>query len=101
MQPEARLSRDIRNALTARGAFVFKIHGGPTMMAGLPDLIACVPMSTPDGNLTYGSFVGLEQKMPGGVPSVRQMYVHEQIRRAGGRVIVPRSVKEAIEGVWG
>lgn len=57
---------------------MFKIHGGPTMMAGLPDLIACV----------NGQFIGIEVKQPGQKPSVVQEFVHRKIRKAGGDVIV-------------
>src|SRR3546814_4336782 len=53
-QPEARLGTAIRRACIARGAFAFKIHGGPTMMAGLPDLIMCY----------RGRFIGMEIKVP-------------------------------------
>lgn len=84
MQPEAKVGKKIREYLTTHGAFVFKVHGGPTMMAGLPDLIACVE----------GRYVGIEVKMPGNKPSARQLYVHEQIRRAGGEVIVAYGVED-------
>lgn len=101
MQPEARLSRDIRDALTARGAFVFKIHGGPTMTAGLPDLIACVPRISPGCGCRYGEFVGLESKIPGNGPSAVQAHIHDKIRRASGLVVVPYSVTDALDAVWG
>lgn len=86
-QPESRLSRNIAKALRLDGHFVFKIHGGPTMMAGLPDLIVCAD----------GHFIGLETKMPEkrNNTSARQDYIHEQIREAGGEVFVVTSVEEA------
>lgn len=90
-QPESRLSRNIQQALRLEGWFVFKIHGGPTMMAGLPDLIVCAE----------GYFIGLETKMPEkrNNTSPRQDFVHEQIRIAGGLVYVVTSVAEAVDVV--
>lgn len=55
-QRESKLSRKIITAIEARGGFAFKVHGGPHMMAGLPDIIACVD----------GRFYGFETKMPDG-----------------------------------
>lgn len=57
------------------------------MMAGLPDLVVCAD----------GHFIGLETKMPDKRNNVspRQVYVHEQIRAAGGEVFVVTSVAEA------
>lgn len=95
-QPESRLSRAILDHLAARGAFAFKVHGGPTMMAGLPDIVACVPVPIA-GVGTVGLFVGLETKMPGNVPSAIQNHRHDQIRDAGGGIVVPHSVTEARE----
>lgn len=83
-QPEARVGAAIRNWLTERGVFVFKVHGGPMMMAGLPDLIACVK----------GRYVGIEVKMPGNTPSARQRYVHRKIENAGGEVIVAYGIDD-------
>lgn len=85
-QPEARLGAQIRKALTERGAFVFKVHGGPMMMAGLPDLIVCY----------RGRYIGVEVKMPGNKPSAVQLRVHEQMRRAGATVVVAYSVEDAL-----
>lgn len=85
-QPEARLSRSILTKLRERGAFAFKIHGGPLMMVGLPDIVACY----------RGRFVALETKMPQGKLHGRQAYVLASIERAGGVVSVPRSVRDAL-----
>ena len=85
-QPESRLSRKIAAEVRARGGFVFKVHGGPTMMAGLPDLVVCY----------RGCFIGLETKMPDGRVSAVQGLRHEQIRHAGGVCAVVRSVEEAM-----
>lgn len=85
-QPEARLGRQIKAALLERGAFGFKIHGGPTMMVGLPDLIFCY----------RGQFVALEVKMPEGVVSSIQRRRIAEIREAGGYAFVVRSVASAV-----
>ena len=109
-QPESKLSRDIMAALRARGIFCFKIHGGPTMMAGLPDIIACVPVTineaVADGiglaceDRSLGLFVGFETKTPtGGDPSAIQQRIHTHIEVAQGRVFVVRSVQDAIDAI--
>lgn len=87
-QPEARLGTAIRRECIARGAFAFKIHGGPTMMAGLPDLIMCY----------RGQFIGMEIKVPdpSSQPSVIQRRRIKEIRDAGGRAYVVRSVESAV-----
>lgn len=86
-QPETRIHREIQAAVRARGAFVFKVHGSETMMAGLPDLIMCY----------RGFFVGLEVKTPTGKVSRRQRYVMRRIIEAQGIVTVPRSVADALK----
>lgn len=90
-QAESRLSLKIQKALRARGWFCFKVHGGPMMPAGLPDIICCAE----------GLFVGLETKMPAkrSNVSVRQEYVHGLIRKADGYVKVVCTDIEAIMAV--
>lgn len=90
-QPEARLQRNIQIALRkeyGHRILVFKIHGGPMMMAGLPDLIGVIA----------GRFFGIEVKMPESINNVseRQRHVHARIRRAGGSVTVSSSVADAL-----
>lgn len=88
-QPESRLGREIRKACQQRGAFGFKIHGGPTMMAGLPDQIMCY----------RGMFVGMEVKMPTGkTTKIQERRLHE-IREAGGFAFVVRSVEDAMDAL--
>ena len=86
-QPEARVGRKIADWLNAQGHFVFKVHGSALMMAGLPDLIVCA----------NSRFVGIEVKMPGNKPSIRQLYVHRQIERSGGTVIVAYNLDDVKE----
>lgn len=83
-QPEARIGTRIRKYLEGAGAFVFKVHGGPQMMAGLPDLIVCY----------QGKFWGVEVKQPGQKPTARQLFVHSLIRKSGGEVIVATCVDD-------
>lgn len=74
-------------ALEQRGAFCFKVHGSPWMMAGLPDIICCY----------RGHYIALETKMPdGGNASQVQQLVHSKIARSGGVVLVVRSVDQAL-----
>lgn len=75
-----------------QGWFCFKIHGGPTMMSGLPDIIVCAE----------GLFIGLETKNPESRNdvSVRQQLTHDQIRERGGGVVeVVCSPAEALAAV--
>jgi hypothetical protein len=88
-QPEARLGRAIQTACKARGAFAFKIHGGPTMMAGLPDQIMCY----------RGQFVAMEVKMPEGKVSKIQERRLREIRDAAGYAFVVRSVADAMDAL--
>lgn len=90
-QPESRLSYAIQKALKqeyGRDLWCFKVHGGPLMPVGVPDIIG----------VCRGRFFALETKMPrpDSQPSERQRYVMSLIRRAGGIVDVPRSVADAL-----
>lgn len=105
-QPESKLSRQIMSALRARGIWCFKVHGGPFTMAGVPDIIACVPVRIPTWTLqledqpVVGIFVGFETKTPtGGKPSPIQAHQHDKIRSACGHVYVPRSVQDAVDAI--
>lgn len=102
-QPESKLSRAIMAALRARGVWCMKIHGGPTMMAGAPDIVACVPVAChplDDPQGITGIFVGFETKTPtGGDPTPIQAHQHDKIRAACGHVFVPRSVQDAVDAI--
>lgn len=71
-----------------RDLFCFKVHGGPLMPAGLPDIIGVV----------RGRFFAIETKMPrpDSQPSEIQRHIMSRIRRAGGIVGVSRSVADAL-----
>lgn len=103
-QPESKLSRSIMAGLRARGIWCFKVHGGPFTMAGVPDIIACVPIGISANHGSdedpIGIFVGFETKTPtGGDPSPIQAHQHDKIRAACGHVFVPRSVQDAIDAL--
>ena len=87
-QRESKISRAITTSLRQEGVFCFKVHGGPMMMVGLPDIIACVD----------GRFVAFETKVPEKRKntSVAQDRIHGLIRQAGGVAVVVCSAKEAL-----
>lgn len=87
-QGESRISRSIITELRKAGAFAFKVHGGPMMMVGLPDIIACVD----------GRFVAFETKRPEkrNNTSAAQKRIHGLIRRAGGVAVVVCGAGEAL-----
>lgn len=88
-QRESQLSRKIMQVIRAQGYFCFKVHGGPTMIAGLPDIIVCAD----------GYFIGLETKLPEtrNNTSPRQEFIHAAIRQAGGTARVVCSAREALQ----
>jgi hypothetical protein len=93
-QRESKLSREIMDALTNRGAFVWKNHGGPTMMAGLPDICG----------VWRGLMIGIETKMPGEESEVSaiQRRVHTKMGSAGAHVLAPcTSVAQAVAWMTG
>ena len=70
-----------------RGAFAYKVHGGPMQAAGIPDISG-----------TYkGWSVWCESKVGRNKPSKIQRYRINAIRRAGGLVVVAYSVGEAAD----
>lgn len=85
MQPEARLSRKIIDLWTKNGVWCFKVHGSEYQPAGIPDILG----------VYQGQFIACETKMPEGKLSEIQKFRISRIRRAGGLVVVARSVVEA------
>lgn len=88
-QPESRLQKRIQQELVNRypGIHIFKVHGGPFMPAGIPDLLASF----------LGRYIALEVKLPrsSSKPSEIQLKTIERIRKSGGVAGVVRSVEEA------
>lgn len=73
------------------------------MEAGTPDILACIPVEIAHPTdefsvIRHGLFVGIETKMPEKRSNVStiQEHRHNQIRAAGGVVIVATSVQEAV-----
>lgn len=86
-QPEAKLSTNIMKKWRAMGAFCYKVHGGEFQMSGVPDI--------------SGTYLGLsvwcETKMPGNKTSLVQDVRINQIRAAGGHVVIAYSAAEAVQ----
>jgi hypothetical protein len=93
-QPESKLSREIQSHIRARGGFVFKVHGGPFTMNGVPDI----------AGVYRGVSIWVETKMPAGKdPTDIQKLRHQQIMEAGGHVLIARSVEDVqawLNTVW-
>lgn len=81
--PEATVTKRVMAKLKAYGGFWFKVHGGPSQMAGIPDILGCY----------QGHFYGIEMKAPGKENNVspKQKFVMDRIRAAGGTVGVASS----------
>lgn len=101
-QPEAKLTREIREAILKehpRSVF-WKIHGGAMQTAGIPDLVGCV----------RGVFVGIEVKVPGRESTLTKLQTAtlSRIRDAEGIALGPvTGAEEAVrwlnlelEEVW-
>lgn len=86
-QPESKVSTRIIKKWREMGAFAYKVHGGEFQMAGIPDI--------------SGTFEGIsvwcETKMPGNKTSLVQDVRINQIRAAGGHVVVAYSVADAVQ----
>lgn len=85
---ESALVRKIRKKLKTsygKDLWIFKSHGGPDQIRGLPDLIGAY----------HGYFVAMEVKKPGGDATDLQAFTMEQIRAAGGYATVIHSFEEA------
>lgn len=83
---ESTIVRRIKSVAEKRGAFVFKTHGSPQQVKGLPDLVLCY----------RGRFIGMEVKVPGNKPTNLQIHRMEQIRDADGMAEAVYSVVQAI-----
>lgn len=83
--PESKTKKEIRAYLKEQGAYFFapvQTGYGQTTL----DFLVCL----------RGSFVGIECKAPMGRMTPRQGVVIGDIRRAGGRAFVARSVSDVI-----
>jgi len=75
LRSERAIQADIVKHLRASGAWVFKVHGGPMQLKGVPDLVGCLP---------DGKMFALEVKRPGERLTPIQAHIIEQIKAAGG-----------------
>lgn len=98
---ESKIQRRCQKVLKDGGAFVIKTHGDMYSRVGIPDLIACIPVTKEnllkmlEGNWykdnKIGIFVGLEIKRVG------KLDTYDDRRRA--QEIVGNEIKNA-GGVW-
>lgn len=87
-QPEGKVSKKIIDAVNARGAYCWKVHGNEFTPAGTPDIVGPY----------RGFFVAFETKMPGNTLSPIQEYRIGKLREAGAFVVAPCfTVAQALE----
>lgn len=86
-QPESKLSTKIMKEWRRLGAWCYKVHGGEFQLAGVPDI----------SGTFHGLSVWCETKMPGNKPSLIQKVRINQIRAAGGHVVIAYSVADAVQ----
>lgn len=82
----------IRRHLTARGAWVLKVHGGPSQRRGVPDLLVCYG----------GRFIAIEVKRRGGRATPLQEHALREIEAAGGLTTLASdidSVARLLDGI--
>jgi Holliday junction resolvase len=86
-KPESNLQRRIQKHLGEKfpGCKFFKVHGGPFMEVGLPDLVGSVE----------GRFVAIEVKQPGEDEKPIQAYQLRQFAKSGAITGVVHSPQEA------
>ena len=88
-------------------AISFKIHGGPFMAAGLPDIVAVIPEhhtvfgSDPKSHHYPACIWWLEVKVPGGKLTKIQDFMIQNLKAHGANVAVVHSVEEARAALLG
>lgn len=104
---ESTLVRKIKAALEAEGCKVIKIHGGPNMEAGTPDLIGCYPGKSDnfDGDDFWieppGCFAIEVKRDAKHKPTALQLKRLEEWKKAGAKTGVVWTVDMALEVVKG
>jgi len=85
-QPEGKLVANVRRLIAVKGGRPFKIMGDAESFqeVGIPDLLVCY----------RGRFLGLEAKIPGNHPTVKQLAVLNEIVEAGGVAAVFTTVEQ-------
>lgn len=89
MAKERTITTKIMEYLRARGAFVWKQHGGPMQMRGLPDVMAVL------GGRLYAFEVKTEH---GRTTKIQEKRI-EDLRKAGATAAVVRSLSEVAEHI--
>lgn len=100
---ETALSRGIREALAAKGARVFRIQSGIVRLqhGKRSYFVHCAPAGTPDLLVIFrGVYTWLEVKTPRGKLSADQRAWHAWAEKSGVRVVVVRSISEALRAVF-
>src|SRR5262245_45560958 len=87
MQPEARITRKVREMFERVGGRAFKIQASEEshQEVGIPDTLICL----------WGQFIGIEVKQPGGRLRPLQRVVLHEIFKAGGVAAVVETVEQA------
>lgn len=85
-QAESRIKREIRAAISERGAFWSLVPEGTFAKPGDPDMVVCYK----------GRYIGMEGKTSSGRLSEIQKMRRDQIEAAGGIYAVVRSVEDAM-----
>lgn len=93
---ESKIQRRCQQILKDNGAFAFKTHGDMYTRTGIPDIVACIPMTVEQLKILLnenwfkddkvGIFVGLEIKRRNQLDDVSkaQQIVGKEIKNAGG-----------------
>lgn len=84
---ESSIVKSIITTLHERGIWAVKVHGGPTQVRGLPDIVA----------ICSGIAIGLEVKRLGGQPTAIQKYNLDKMAEAGAVTGCVHSVEESLE----
>lgn len=92
MTPEGKVKKALRKTLTAHGAWHYMPVQNGMGCVGIPDIIACVPVTITEDMVgkRVGLFLGLEAKAPGFSTNTtpNQANVLNQIYRSDGTAIV-------------
>lgn len=96
---EGDLVRAIIDALTLRGATVWRCNSGKVRVRGA--YLTLAPEGTPDviGYTRHGRFVGIEVKLPKGRVTKEQLDWHAAARAHGAIAGVAYCVEDALEMV--
>ena len=102
--PEGRVKLKVRECLKAANAWSFApIIMGPLGRHGIPDILACVPVTVTEEMVgkTLGVFVAVETKAPGKLKNTtpNQRKELKEIHEASGVALVVDRKDEVIEAV--